>query len=353
MVRCGVRGAGKAGARCGRGPARARKELSGAVGALVIGVLTAALSGCGPTSTPGGGAVDSPSPSPAAGLAQDVLLTAGEMPAWNGAMGWAEASPPAGEQVLAVCGLAAPDALGAVQVLARTFEAAGADDPGTTPDPTWPRSYGINEVALFASEADAAAAVDAWEAALQDCAGSTRIGALPTGSTWTAAEPDPSACPDCQRFEFVGVAAQGAVTTLVGFALSGQDANYDGDPLAEAMSASVARCATVQEPQPNGADSTTPSEQDLIRRALVAKTGIPEGEMVASVAQSTGRVARGTVSRAGEEDGGLFLAARDTQGVWVVTFVGNGVPDCADVEPYGYPAGWVDACMRDGVTVWR
>jgi hypothetical protein len=275
------------------------------------------------------------------------------MPAWNGAMGWVEASPPAGEQVLVVCGLATPDALGAVQVLDRTFEAAGVDDPGTTPDPAWPSSYGINEVALFASEADAAEAVEAWMAGLRDCASSSQIGQLPTGSTWTAAVPDPSACPDCLRFEFVGIAAQGAMTTLVGFALSGQDANYDGDPLAEAMSASAARCVASRDQQPAGAGTAGPSEQALIRGALAVKTGIPEGELVVSVAENRGRIARGTVSRVGEDSGAGYFAVKDTQGVWVVTYVGQGVPECDEVDPYGYPTSWADACLQGGVTVMR
>lgn len=103
---------------------------------------------------------------------------------------------------------------------------------------------GINEVARCASRADAAAAVVVWEADLRTC-NSARIGDLQTGSTWTAAQRDPSVCPECQRFDFVGVAAQGALTTLVGFSLSGQDANDEGDPLAEAMSASLERCAAV------------------------------------------------------------------------------------------------------------
>jgi hypothetical protein len=59
------------------------------------------------------------------------------------------------------------------------------------------------------------------------------------------------------------------------------------------------------------------------------------------------------VLRAGEDGGAGFLAAKDTQGVWVVTYVGQGVPDCDEVDPYGYPTSWADACMRDGVTVPR
>jgi hypothetical protein len=83
------------------------------------------------------------------------------------------------------------------------------------------------------------------------------------------------------------------------------------------------------------------------------KTRIPEGELVVSVAESTGRITRGTVLRAGEDGGAGFLAAKDTQAVWVVTYVGQGVPDCDEVEPYDYPTSWADACLHDGATVPR
>jgi hypothetical protein len=222
----------------------ARAAVSGVAVALLV------VAGCATQDGPGG---DAPSPSAtgAAPLTPAALLGAEQMPAWNDAMGWAEAQLPTGVAPLSVCALPEPGTLGATQVLERTFEATGSDEPGTTPDPTWPASYGVNVVGLFPSEAEAIAAVDAWEAAIGDCAAgasgaaaasSSRISELATGSTWAASafEATP-ACPECLRFEFIGVAAKGSAVTLVGFALSGQDANYEGDPLAAAMAASLQR----------------------------------------------------------------------------------------------------------------
>lgn len=216
----------------------------------IVGILVAVVAGCGTETTPGGDAGGSPAASVAA-LTDEALLVAEQMPAWNGAMGWVDASSPVGDQVLAVCALPTPESLGAQQVLARAFEAAGVPEPGTTPDPTSPRPLGINQVAVFTSEAAATAAVLAWEAAVRDCAdpaagvgspATSQIGDLPSGSTWTASMTDPSqACPECGRFEFIGIAGKGAAVTLVGFGLIGQDANYEGDPLAESMTASLAR----------------------------------------------------------------------------------------------------------------
>lgn len=223
----------------------------GACAALITAVALV-LVGCGTQPGPDGDAPGPPtSPSDAPVLTAGMLLTAEQMPAWNDAMGWREAELPAGERALALCVLPSAGSLGADRTLERTFEAAGVADPGTTPDPTWPPSYGVNVVGRFVDGAAAAAAVAAWEAALGDCVpgepdaadvDSARISDLSAGSTWTVSAPDPSqACPECLRFEFIGVASKGTVVSLVGFALSGQDANYEGDPLADSMDASLQR----------------------------------------------------------------------------------------------------------------
>ena len=165
-------------------------------------------------------------------------------------MGWVEQQLPPGVSALELCVLPTAESLGALQVLTRDFEAAGVEDPGTTPDPGWPPSYAVNEVAQFPDKAAAAAAVGAWEDATRGCTPgpsfadvqSFRISDLPTGSTWTAAASDlSSACPECMRFEFLGFASKGAATTMVGFSLTGQDANYEGDPLADSVDAALAR----------------------------------------------------------------------------------------------------------------
>lgn len=222
------------------------------VAVAVVAVL-GALAGCGAEETTGSDATTAPAATPSAvrSLTAEALLPAAQMPEWNGAMGWTEQVLPSGVTALAVCVLPTAQSLGATQVLARDFEAAGIDDPGITPDPDWPASYATSVVALFPDAAMATAAVTAWEAALRDCAPgpgvdgevqSFQIGDLPTGSTWTTAASDAGEyCMECMRFEFVGFAAKGAAVALVGFSLSGQDANYEGDPLADSMEAALAR----------------------------------------------------------------------------------------------------------------
>ena len=193
----------------------------------------------------------SATPTASASLSPDALLTASQMPEWNGAMGWIEKELPPGVSALSVCVLPTAESLGAVDVLVRDFEAAGVPDPETTPDPTWPASYGTNRVALFPDGATAITALGAWEDAVRDCApgpsitsdpDSSRITDLPAGSTWTVAGRDTNeVCPECARFEFLGFTAKGSAVTTVGFSLTGQDANYEGDPLTESLDAALAR----------------------------------------------------------------------------------------------------------------
>ena len=214
--------------------------------------LLLAMAGCGTDGATAPGPSTTPTQSAAgAVVSADALLTAEQMPAWNGAMGWVEQELPAGVGALSVCALPTAESLGAVTVLTRDFEAAGVEDPGTTPDPTWPPSYGTNQVAQFADVDAATAAVQAWEAAVGQCVSTTSAASEPTsfqitdtttGSTWTAYVADPStACPECLRFEFLGFTVKGTAVSTVGFSLTGQDANYEGDPLAESMDDALAR----------------------------------------------------------------------------------------------------------------
>lgn len=77
---------------------------------MLVGVIVALAGGCGAPTSPGGGGEGPSSPNPAVELTQDALLTAAEMPSWNGAMGWAQVPPAAGTPALAVCELTTPDA---------------------------------------------------------------------------------------------------------------------------------------------------------------------------------------------------------------------------------------------------
>lgn len=214
--------------------------------------LMVALVGCATNSTTGSDQTSALVTSPAAAsVSPDALLPAAQMPEWNGAMGWIEQDLPPGVSALTVCVLPTAQSLGAVEVVRRDFVAAGVEDPEITPDPAWPASYGTNQVALFPDGATASAAVLAWEEAVRDCApgpvitsepDTFQISDLPTGSTWGVAARDTNnVCPECLRFEFLGFAAKDSAVTTVGFSLTGQDANYETDPVTESLNAALTR----------------------------------------------------------------------------------------------------------------
>lgn len=90
--------------------------------------------------------------------------------------------------------------------------------------------------------------------------------------------------------------------------------------------------------------------------ALSTKSGIPESEIVFSTGETVDynntKLIRGTVQRQGEMSGAGFFAVADLNGV-TVTYVGQGVPECSEVNPYGYPTSWADYCMSGGNTIQR
>lgn len=110
------------------------------------------------------------------------------------------------------------------------------------------------------------------------------------------------------------------------------------------------------------APATTPPAPDIswtksdLVAVLSTKTGIPEREIIFStgdiVDHGDTKLIRGTVQRQGEMGGAGFFAVADTSGV-TVTYAGQGVPDCTEVNPYGYPVSWADYCMDSGNTVRR
>lgn len=97
-------------------------------------------------------------------------------------------------------------------------------------------------------------------------------------------------------------------------------------------------------------------KSDLIS-ALSSKTGIPENEINFSTGDEINQgdkvLLRGTVSREGEMGGAGFFAVVDENGV-KVTYVGQGVPACDEVNQYGYPLSWADYCIdNNGDTIAR
>jgi cytoskeletal protein RodZ len=109
-------------------------------------------------------------------------------------------------------------------------------------------------------------------------------------------------------------------------------------------------------PSPTAPPELIWKKSDLIK-ALSEKTGIPEAEVVFSVGdqvkESNRLLLRGGVSRQGETGGAAFFAVVDENGT-KVTFAGQGVPACSEVNPYNYPLSWADYCVNSqGDTVAR
>ena len=98
------------------------------------------------------------------------------------------------------------------------------------------------------------------------------------------------------------------------------------------------------------------SDEFLIKQALLEVTEIPEDKLEFSIAYNNGQIARGTVKNKDDQGGAGWFAAKNqsTQNKWVVTYNGQGVPYCSEVNPYNYPISWADYCIdTQGNTVKR
>ncbi len=96
--------------------------------------------------------------------------------------------------------------------------------------------------------------------------------------------------------------------------------------------------------------------KDEVIKAVSAKSGIPLDKIKVSIGETIDKgdkiLMRGTVGEVGEVSGAGWFAVITTAGV-NVTYVGQGVPECSEVNPFGYPTSWADYCMSNGNTVKR
>ncbi len=106
--------------------------------------------------------------------------------------------------------------------------------------------------------------------------------------------------------------------------------------------------ATPSPQPPSPTPEITWTKSDLIK-ALSQKTGIPEDKITFSLGDKITRpdkiLIRGAVSQKGAIGGGGFFGYIDHQGVHI-TYTGQGVPQCSEVDPYGYPLSWADYCLN-------
>ncbi|MDH7476075.1 MAG: hypothetical protein QHH09_01220 [Microgenomates group bacterium] len=90
--------------------------------------------------------------------------------------------------------------------------------------------------------------------------------------------------------------------------------------------------------------------ENQIKQGLLSKTIIPENKLEFQIGERVDRenkiLIRGTVKNKDEESGAGFFSYCDLQKC-EVTFVGQEVPKCSEVNPYGYPLSWADCCVNE------
>lgn len=90
-----------------------------------------------------------------------------------------------------------------------------------------------------------------------------------------------------------------------------------------------------------------PTDEALIKQALLAKLGWNEADMEFSMGENTGQFARGSAKNKNEINGAAWFAAKDGAGKWIIAYIGHGVPLCSEVDPYNIPVDWISHCMND------
>lgn len=304
------------------------------VGLSALAVLLVALmAGCSGSPAPGGGGSGtsgSPTPTASTGAsASDALLPPAQMPAWNEATQWSQV-PDGPEDVLVLC--RPPDVSTPVDQASRRYAADTL--------------RGVNTVSVYpdadsAVEAFSALTVSTWRCIPPDLSSprprSSQLSTLPTGSTWIVSA---RADGDDTRFEFIGVARAGRVVTLVGFTLTAQDANFEQDPLAPSVEASLAR---INQTLPDEAAASPSPSMPTEQRALavyylvgwgtdlklarevhqVTAKALPDGAAIAAVTEMLAAPAEDPDYTSGWSPTTRVLSVRHDQGLITVDLSGE------------------------------
>lgn len=105
--------------------------------------------------------------------------------------------------------------------------------------------------------------------------------------------------------------------------------------------------------------STTPfiestiSDEELLRTAVLAKSQIPEEKFKFSVGENLGTLAKGMVQNTDDQGGAQWFAGK-VNNTWLVSYIGQGVPNCSDLGTIPYPNSWLSHCLdAQGQTVAR
>jgi hypothetical protein len=110
-----------------------------------------------------------------------------------------------------------------------------------------------------------------------------------------------------------------------------------------------------QPPAPSDpAPAPVMTDEEAIKQALLAKLGWSEAELEFSLSQNTGQIARGSLKKVNEPSGAAWFAGKDASGKWVIAYIGQGVPNCGEIQAFNFPTDWISHCMdAAGQTVER
>jgi len=143
------------------------------------------------------------------------------------------------------------------------------------------------------------------------------------------------------------VAAQMATLTA-----SVPTSNYPATIQAQGTQLAVLQNTMTAPTQPP-APTPTPDETTAIRNALATYLAWPPSQVEMEIAEiRPDGTAQGVVQRVGETMGAAWFAAK-VEGVWLIAYVGQGVPPCERVNPLHIPTEWVDYCEQGSQTVHR
>ncbi len=97
----------------------------------------------------------------------------------------------------------------------------------------------------------------------------------------------------------------------------------------------------------------TPDDTEALRQALLARLGWPADQLSFSVGEFRGQYATGALNRVNETSGAAWFAVR-SNGQWVILHIGQGIPCCAELEPFNPPTDWISHCIdSDGTVIQR
>ena len=116
-------------------------------------------------------------------------------------------------------------------------------------------------------------------------------------------------------------------------------------PTNQPPQSSVSPKTSEQELKKEAIETSGKTDQELIKEAFQEKH--PDwdlSQMDFLIQENTGMFANGSVGpKGGGPGGGMFFAAKTDSG-WEIAWDGNGIIECADIEPYSFPNTLIPSC---------